>query len=111
MAGDHAAHMGGVEQDVGSDLVGDPPNRADRVREEIEAAADGDQLRPEPVRVVPAGVAVDRVLLLIAWRGMRAHPVQPGVAGPTTGALATDRPRRPDERVRVVAGGPEPVPV
>ena len=37
--------MGGVEEDLGPDLIGDLADFGDRVGEEVQAAADGDDLR------------------------------------------------------------------
>jgi hypothetical protein len=46
LAGDDAALVGGVEQDLGADLIGDLADLGDRVGKQVQAAADGDDLGP-----------------------------------------------------------------
>ncbi|GAA1861980.1 hypothetical protein GCM10009813_23840 [Brevibacterium marinum] len=66
-AGDHPADVGGVEEQVGADLIGDLADLRDGMLEEVERAAHRDQARlhfashvRQGVEVTAVGVDADR---------------------------------------------------
>ena len=80
-AGDHAGHMRRVVQHIGADLVGDLAHLAQRVGKQAEAAGDGDQLRPQALRLAPQPVQVDGHARAVIGHGMGLDAVEPGGAG------------------------------
>ena len=99
MAGDHARHMGRVEQHQRADLVGNGADLADRMREQVEAAADRDQLRPQAQRILPQPLEIDRVVDRIDRSRMADDAVKPGRARAVMGDMAADLAGRRDDAV------------
>ena len=69
--------MGGIEQDLRADFVGDRAYRRDRVRLEVEAAADRDQARTYARRQRGERVDVNRVTTAGDRRVHDVEAVQP----------------------------------
>lgn len=114
VAGDHAAEMRRVEQHQRPDLVGDRPDLADGMRQKVEAAADGDHLRPHLKGEFAQPGDIDRVAIAVDRRGMDVEPIEPGAAGHVMRDMAADggrrhdhavaRPRRGDEGIEIGDG-------
>ena len=99
VAGDHAAEMRGIEQDQGANLVGDGSDLPQRMREEVEAAADRDELRPQRSRLRPQRRDVDRVAVGVNRGGVDLQAVAAGAARQVMGDVAADAGRRDDDPV------------
>jgi len=63
--GEHAAEVGGVEEQTGSDGVSHLPHRGDRVRDQVPASAEGDQPWPDTVGEFGESVHIDGELFRI----------------------------------------------
>jgi hypothetical protein len=108
-AGDHARHVGGVVEDARPHRVGDGADLAHRVRREVQAAADGDELRPQAQGVAAQRVEIDGVARGIDRGGTGDEAVEPGGARGVVGDVAADLGRRRDDRVAGPGAGHEDV--
>ena len=98
-AGDQAAEMGGIEQDQGAHLVGDLAHLVDRMRGQVQAAADRDQGRAQLLGLRPQAGELDGVVAGVDREGVDLEPVASGAAGGVVGDMPADRRRRHDHPV------------
>ena len=80
--------MGGVEQDTGADLVGNGADFSHWMLEQVQAAADGDQLRAFLFRQLAQPVEVDGVTVGVDRGVVDLQPVETGTAGLVVGDVA-----------------------
>ena len=89
-AGDHPAQVGGVEEHLRADRVGDLADARDGMREQVQAAADGDERSDGLGGELAQRVDVDRVAVGDDRGGDGGQPVPAGRAGAVVGDVAAD---------------------
>src|SRR5699024_2304781 len=106
-AGDHPAYMGGVEEQVSADLIGDLADLRHGVFEQVERTAHGDQTRSglageggQRIEVAAVGSAVDGSL-------DGGQTVETGRPGGVVSDVPADRLRRSDDGLTGTARGHE----
>ena len=103
--------MGGVEQHIGSDLVGHGADVADRMGKEVEAAADGDELRPNLLGQVGQGLHIDAVTSPVDRCGVDLEAMEAGRTRLVVGDMTADGRIRHDDAVARPRGRHEGVEV
>ena len=103
--------MGGVEQHVGAHLLRDAADLGNRVRKQVEAAADGDQRGADVVRQGLQRLHVDCVAVGVDGRRDGLQTVQASGSGEVVGDVTTDGRRGRDDAVAGPAGRHEGVEV
>ena len=88
--GDDAALVGGVEQDLGADLIGDLADLCHRVRKQVQAATHRDDLWPDRVGEIVERCKINGIAIGVNRGGVGGQAVKPGTAGGVVRDMAAD---------------------
>lgn len=94
-----SAEVGGIEQQLRSDRVGDFTELGDRVWPQVHARSDGDQLRAHTLSELGDARNIDGVVVGIDGRLVDVEPIEACSTGRVVGDVPADRRRRDDDRV------------
>ena len=102
--GDHPALMGGVEQEFCVNGIGDFAYFANRMREEIKAATDGDELWSDVSGKLVQLIQINRIAICIDRSGMNLKAIEPGTPSVMVGDMTGDPGWRNNDRIARLTG-------
>jgi len=104
-ARDDAALMGGIKHHLGAHFVGDGADLGHRVLEQVQAAADGDQLWPLGQGQLSQRVQINAIARHIHRRRHAAQAIKPRTARAVVGHMPTNGGRGRDNGITGFADG------
>jgi hypothetical protein len=90
LSGDDPALVGGVEEHLGADLIGNLAHLCHRMGEKVQAAADRDDLRANRMGKVAERSKINGIAVGVDGGGVGGETVEPGATGGVVGDMAAD---------------------